>query len=432
MKRNKGIGLLVVFLVIGLLATGLMFGITTYNENGTQNKIMNSVSDIRLGIDIRGGVDAVFEPEDPTLNITDDDLNNARTIMEIRLDKNNIADREVTVDYARKRIIVRFPWKADETNFNPQEAIAELGQMGVLTFRDVDGNILMEGTDVASAYYESRNGAPIVLLNFKQQGIEKFALATAAVSARGEGENYMPILMDDAMVSAPRCEKVITDSSCIIEGIGSVEEAKSLANTISAGALPFKLVSKSNSSISPTLGQSALDMMLLAGIIAFGLISLFMIIIYRVPGFLAVIALAGQMVGQLLVLATTQYTLTLPGIAGIILAIGMGVDANVITIERIKEELRAGKSLRASIDAGYKKAFSAIFDGNVTVAIAAILLWILGTGSMISFGITLFSGVVFNIICGVLLSRIMNKSISGLVRNKALYGYKNKGGEENV
>ena len=210
----------------------------------------------------------------------------------------------------------------------------------------------------------------------------------------------------------------------------TAEETKKLANQINAGSLPFKLVTDNYGTISPTLGQNALRVTIIAGIIAFILVCLFMILYYRLPGVIACIALLGDIAGSLLCISIPQYTLTLPGIAGIILSIGMGVDANIITGERIKEELRVGKTLDGAIDAGFENSFSAIFDGNITVIIVGLLLMIFGSGSVNSFGFTLIIGVIFNFIMGVTVSRLMLKSISkfpALRKNFLFGGVRNEG-----
>jgi protein-export membrane protein SecD len=181
----------------------------------------------------------------------------------------------------------------------------------------------------------------------------------------------------------------------------SAEEAKALATKITAGALPFKLTSNNHSAISPTMGSGALDVMIKAAALAFILVCLFMLFYYRVPGIVAIFALLLQTVLQLLSISIPQYTLTLPGIAAIILSIGMGVDANVITSERIKEELNAGKSLNAAISAGFTKAFSAVFDGNITVIIVGVIIMIFGSSTMHSFAYSLITGVIFNFVGGV-------------------------------
>jgi protein-export SecD/SecF family membrane protein len=427
MKRNKGVGFVIMALILigATLIAGMSF--TIYNEKGRTAFKIPGAEDIRLGIDIRGGVDAVFEPEDTTIDPSNDDLDHARSVIDLRMDKNNITDRDVTIDYAKNRILVRFPWKSDETDFNPQDALKELGQMGKLTFRDPDGNVILEGTDVKRAYYDTLNGANVVQLEFTADGTTKFSTATQKLVGK-----TISIYMDETLLSDPQVKSIITGGECYIEGSSdefTAEYCRNQANLIASGSLPFKLVSRSNSSISPTMGKSALNLMEISGLIAFIMVCIFMLVVYRLPGFVACFALLGQVVGQLLTLSISQFTLTLPGIAGIILSIGMGVDANVISYERIKEEIFDGKTIRAAIDAGYNKAFSAVADGNVTVAIVAVLLWILGTGPMISFGFTLLIGVIFNFICGVGVSKIMLKSLTGLkfAQNKWLYGYLRKG-----
>ncbi|MEZ4358347.1 MAG: protein translocase subunit SecD [Eubacteriales bacterium] len=431
--KNKGLGFIIPVLIFAIAAFFMINGITIYNDSGRTAFSMPSVSEIRFGIDIRGGVEAYFEAEDgtdPTL-VTSDTLDAAKAIIELRMDAQNISDREVMVDYDNKRILVRFPWKSSETLYDAQNALTELGQMGVLTFRDPDGNIIVEGTDVESAeagniQKSSGTYEPGVSLEFNASGTEAFAEATAELV-----DQQISIYMDETLVDSPTVEEAIPSGSAVIY-CSSLEEAKTLADTINSGSLPFKLVSNSNSTISPTLGQSALETMVIAGVIAFAFICLFMLLVYRLSGFVAIISLFGQIVGQLLILAVSQYTLTLPGIAGIILSIGMGVDANVIISERIKEEINLGKSIRLSIDSGYKKAFSAIIDGNITTAIAAVLLLLLSSGTMISFGFTLLVGVILNLFIGVYLSRIMQKSIGALrfINNKWLYCY--KGGKSDV
>lgn len=428
MKRNKGLGFVIMALVLAGATLISAFSLTIFGENGRPAFKINGIDDIRLGIDIKGGVDAVFEPEDQKYDPTNEELDNARSVIELRLDKNNITDRDVTVDYAKNRILVRFPWKSSETEFNPQNALQELGQMGKLTFKDPDGNVILEGKEVSRAYYDTYNGQNIIRLEFTADGTKKFAEATTKFVGQ-----KISIYMDETLVSDPKVNTAIPDGKCYIEGSADVftpDYCKNQANIIASGSLPFKLVSRSNNSISPTMGKSALDLMMLSGLIAFIMVCVFMLLVYRLPGFIACFALLGQVIGQLLTLSITQFTLTLPGIAGVILSIGMGVDANVISYERIKEEIYTGKTIRAALDAGYNKAFSAVADGNVTVAIVAILLWILGTGPMISFGFTLLIGVIFNFICGVGVSKIMLKSLIGLkfAQNKWLYGY-SKGGE---
>jgi protein-export SecD/SecF family membrane protein len=418
MRLNKNMYILVILLII-CISLVAVFGV---NAGSVQIKGMK---DIRFGIDIRGGVEAVFEPADLDRVPTASELESAKIIMETRMDAQNILDREITVDNNNGQIIVRFPWKSGETNFNPQAAIAELGETARLTFRDPDGNILVEGKDVKESVVQldKKTGKPVVTLVFNNEGAKQFADATERLVGK-----RISIYMDETLISAPNVREKISGGNSVISDIGSVEEAKDLSDKINSGALPFSLVSKNHSTITPTLGSGALDVMVKAGMLAFVFVCLFMIFYYRILGFVACLAIILQVSIQMLALSIPQITLTLTGIAGIILSIGMGVDANVIIAERIREELRAGRSLGYCIDTGYKKAFSAVFDGNITTIAAAIIMMIFGTGSMLSFGYTLMVGCILNFVSGVTASQIISKSMSmnDAFAKKSLYGIKVK------
>lgn len=364
--------------------------------------------DMRFGIDIRGGVEAVFEPEGVTETPSAEDLDAARTVIENRLDAQNILDREVTADKEHGNIIVRFPWKSDEKTFNPEAAIAELGETAKLTFRDSQGNVLVEGKNVAdsSVVKNKQTGEYEVSLEFDKQGAEDFADATEKLVGQSMG-----IYMDEEQISNPVVREAIKGGQAVINGMGSQEEAESLSEKINAGALPFSLKTTNYNTISPTLGSGALKAMTTAAATAFILVCIFMILYYRLPGTIACLALVFQMSLQVLALSVPQYTLTLPGIAGLILSLGMAVDANVIISERIGEELQKGSSIRTAVRRGYKNAFSSVLDGNVTTAAVAVILMIFGSGTMLSFGYTLLTGVLINLAAGVWLSRVMLSSV---------------------
>ena len=367
---------------------------------------MKGARDMRFGIDIRGGVEAVFEPVGLDRAPTEAEVTAARNIMESRLDDRNILDREVTADTDRGYVIVRFPWKSGETQFNPEVAIAELGEMANLTFRDEAGTIRLEGKDVStSSPVESGGNGPrqyAVELHFTEEGAEKFADATGKLTGQRMG-----IFMDDTIISNPVVKDRITGGNAIIDGMESYEQAKELSDKINAGALPYSMATRNFSTISPSLGASALDIMVAAGIGAFVLICVFMVVKYRLPGFVACLGLAFQTCLQLLAISVPQYTLTLPGIAGIILSLGMAVDANVIINERIGEELRDGASLKDAVLAGYKRAYSSVMDGNITSAIVAAILMLFGSGPMLSFGYTLLAGIIINVVIGVYYSKVI-------------------------
>lgn len=399
MKASKK-NVFIFLIILALLILVAIFGI------GDQVK---KVQDMRFGIDIRGGVEAVFKPE-TTEKVNDSDLESARSIIETRLDNNKITDREITIDKDGSYIIVRFPWKSDETDYDPETAIKELGEMASLTFQDPSGNIMVEGKNVTSAKAESQNDNGVteyvVSLIFDNEGAKKFEEATGNLVGQ-----QMGIYMDDVLISNPVVQTKISGGQAVITGMENYEEAKNLANKINAGALPFALETKSFSTISPSLGQNALQVMIMAGVIAFAIVCLFMLIFYRLPGFVACLTLLLQTVLQLLAISVPQFTLTLPGIAGIILSVGMAVDANVIISERISEELQKGETIRSAVRRGYQKAFTAVLDGNITTAIVAIVLMIFGSGTMLSFGYTLLVGVIVNCFIGVNVSRFVLASI---------------------
>jgi len=425
----KRVGKPVIFFTVIIIAA--LTCLTYFGWVGsTGNVYIAGARDIRFGIDIRGGVDVTFKP-DTTAKITTDQMNAARTKIETRLDNLNITDREIFVGQ-NNTITVRFPWKADEKNFDPSSAINELGKMAQLVFNspEYDNNSdIITGKDVKSASVgtDSSNGnAYVVNITLYSSGISKFDAATkalAALQAADSTKGQLYIYLDTVKVEQAGVLSEISDGNTQISGGFTAASAKALADTINAGALPFALTTDNYSTISPTLGANALLVMLWAGLIAFILICLFMISYYRLPGFIACIALVGHMAGTILLISWPQFTLTLPGMAGIILSIGMGVDCNIITFERIKEELRNGKTLDGAIDSGFQRSFSAIFDGNITVLIVGIILWAMGSASVKSFGYTLFWGVIFNFVMGMIASRIMLVSVSKFpaARKKWLY-----------
>ncbi len=442
MKRiSKPVFFIVAILIIAFACSAFL-GVKYY-EGDNQKTVLKGLSDIRWGIDIRGGVEATFKPAD-NIDATDEQLDSAKSIIETRMVSNGITDYEIYSDYGSDRIIVRFPWKENDTNFDPVAAVDELAATAQLTFRSPDGETIMDGSVVesASARVNTETSEYMVLLDLKEEGKQLFSDATEKYLGQ-----QISIYMDDTMLSSPKVQAHITDGSAQITGNFTAEDATKLANQINGGALPFALEAASYSGISPTLGANSLTAMGYAGIIAFALIAIFMILRYRVPGFVAVIALIGQM--ALSIAAVTRYfnafnsfTMTLPGIAGLILSVGMGVDANIITAERIKEEFRSGKTLDSAIEKGTKNSLTAIIDGNMTIVIVSIILllvfgpsnilsWIFGestTGTIYAFGYTLLMGVISNFIMGVWLSRVMLKSIAGVkfLRKKWLFGGEGK------
>ena len=455
-RKGKSWPLFVVAILIVLFSLTAIFGVS-YTYGDTKNVYVKGASDIRFGIDIRGGVDVTFMPADD-VEATDAQMTAAKTVIEDRLVGLGITDYESYVDNNKNRIIVRFPWKNDEADFNPQTAIDEIGTTAKMVFRkgsSATGEEILSGDDVASASaaYNETEGW-VVQLKFNSAGASAFATATTELAA---SNGTISIWLDDNNISTATVNEAITGGEAIIKGNFDQDSASTLANQINSGSLPFALSAESYSTISPSLGAKSLDVMVQAGIIAFILVAILMIVRYRLPGTIAVISLMGQAAATLAVVSGyfTVFpgsTLTLPGIAGIILGIGMGVDANVITAERIKEELSKNKTLEGAVNSGFKMGLTPIIDGNVTIVIvAAILMGAFGptdgfwakvfnpifywfgpstAGTIYSFGFTLLTSVLLNFVFGVWATRVM---IRGAVHFKPLrkawlFGGKKEGG----
>jgi len=467
----KNVNKSVFFIIASLVLVFSYFtaaGVSTWNGDNRRVWI-NGVNDIRWGIDIRGGVDVTFTaPADYEGEITNAMVDAARSVIETRMMGRGINDYEIYTDHASRRIIVRFPWQASDESFDPEAAVKELGATARLTLREGlpmqgetvaefledESNLVLTGADVNRAYanYDTTKNEYVVVLNLHSSGAEAFAQATGLLAPLNEP---ISIWMDDLMISSPVPNERISGGSAVISGSRenpfTREAASALANQINGGALPFSLVTDTFNVIDPTMGMGARDAMAIAGVIAFIAMCIFMIVRYRILGVVAAFGLTGQLFGALAIISGfiggfNGFTLTLPGIAGIILSIGMGIDANVITAERIKEEVRSGKTLDGAVQSGYKRAFSAIFDGNITMMIVAfILMGAFGTpnsfeatilspifrwfgpsaaGAIYAFGYTLIVGVVLNFIFGVFASRLMTYSLLKFkaCRKLSLYG----------
>lgn len=457
-KKGKSWPLFVVAILIVVFSLTAILGVS-YQYGDTKNTYVKGASDIRFGIDIRGGVDVTFMPAND-VDATDEQLSAAKTVIEDRLVGLGITDYESYTDTNKDRIIVRFPWKTGESDFNPQTAIDEIGTTAKMVFRKgstADGEEILSGDDVTSATvgYNETEGW-VVQLRFSTQGSAAFADATTELAG---GSTPISIWLDDESISVATVNEAITNGEAIIKGNFTQDSASSLANQINSGSLPFALSAESYSTISPTLGAKSLEVMVLAGIIAFIIVAVLMIARYRLPGTIAVISLAGQVAATLAVVsgyfpAFSGSTLTLPGIAGIILGIGMGVDANVITAERIKEELAKNKTLDGAVNSGFKMGLTPIIDGNVTIVIVAALLmgafgptdgfwakvfnpifWWFGpstAGTIYSFGFTLLTSVLLNFVFGVGATRVMIRGAihCKALRNPVLYGGKKQGGAD--
>ena len=464
--KGKAWHLVAAVLLIAVFVYTAFFGV--YAKYGdTTTTYIKGAKDIRFGVDIKGGVNVTFVPSDG-YDATEEQLEAAQLVIENRLVALNVTDYELYVDNTSDSLILEFPWQSGETDFDPEAAIDEIGTTAYLTFREgnsADGELILDGSMIESAAAQygpvTSGGASeyFVSLKFTDDGAKAFGDATTRLAA---SKGTISIWLDDENVSTATVNTAITDGSAIITSSASnpftQEQIIKMARQINSGALPFALTVDSYSTVSPSLGENSLSAMVLAGLIAFALIVVFMTILYRLPGFLACMALAGQVAATLAFVSGyfpvfESFTMTLPGIAGIILAIGMGVDANVITAERIKEELKNGKSLDGALKSGFARGLTPIIDGNVTIVIVAVVLmgafgpsdglfakalhfvfFAFGpstAGTIYAFGYTLLTGVLLNFVFGVFATRVMIRGAASIkaLRNPWLYGAEKPGKE---
>lgn len=387
---------------------------------------------IKQGLDLVGGSIIVFEPDVKDLSkVTSEEMGAAESIIRARLDAAGYSEATISRQ-GDTGIRVEIPNIDD-----PQEAVKMIGATAKLEFLDADKNVIMDGSKkyvsgAVSKYGQISEGGSneyYVQLSFSKDGRKVFKEATQkAVSASSEDKKIISIALDGEVQMSPRVQEVIDSDSCVITGGYTAEAAESVANLISSGQLPFSLKDAELRSVGPTLGSKALSTSLKAALIGVILVMIFMLLVYRLPGLVADISLIAYISLVTLIMAgffVTKFrvTLTLPGIAGVILSIGMAVDANVVIFERIKDELRAGKSIGAAVNAGFNRAVTAVIDSNVTTIIAAVVLYIFGTGTVKNFAVTLFIGIVISMLTAVTLTKFLLKQIVGFgVKNPVLYG----------
>ena len=356
---------------------------------------------VKLGLDLRGGTSVVLQAQG---KIEADTMSKVRNIIERRVNSIGVAEPVIQLS-GNDKLIVELAGIKD-----PQKAIELIGTTAKLEFRikNKDGSygpVLLEGSALKSAgVSRDQVGMPSVSFELNSQGANTFAKIT-----RENIGKQLAIMLDNKEQSAPTINSEINGGSGIITGRFSMEEANNLANLLKSGALPVEIKIVENRTVGATLGVDSIRQTGIAGLIALGVISVFMIAIYKIPGIVADIALLINGVLVLGLLSGIGAALTLPGIAGFILTLGMAVDSNVITYERIKEELRLGESLHDAVERGYENAFPAIIDGNITTLLVAAVLFFLGTGPIKGFAVTLSLGVVATVITGVFVSKVILK-----------------------
>lgn len=423
-KRKAVINLIIFFL---LLAGGIYMAIAGVGQNES-----GKTANVPLGLDLQGGLSVTYEIQDE--KPTSDEIKATVDKLQRRVDAYS-SEGEVYQE-GNDRITVEIPLNTEKVDAH--DVLDELGQPGQLLFLDSENytiwqqnqnngtndayEAVLTGSDIKNAQAGVDDSGTVkdyvVQLQFTDEGAQKFATATAANIGKP-----IYIIYDGAVASAPTVQSAITEGNAVINKISSYDEAESLASTIKIGALPLELKQIQYNIVGAKLGQKAVSTSLIAGAIGFGLVCILMIVLYRFPGFIASLALTGYVVLMLLILSIRHITLTLPGIAGIILSIGMAVDANVIIFTRIREEISAGSGVRAAVKAGFSKALSAILDGNITTLIATVVLMILGSGSIKGFAVTLMLGIVLSMFTALFVTKMLLNSFLELgVQNPKMYG----------
>ena len=428
-KQGKSLGLLLLtVLIIALLLYVVFYGVTigSYHISST----MDPENGIRRGLDLVGGSVITYEAQTDSIP-TEAEMSTVVTILQKRVDSMGYTEATVAKQ-GTKKVRVEIPAVSD-----PDEAMKILGKTAQLTFVDYEGNVVLEGKDIKNAshrYEQIRQNGPKehhIALEFTPEGAVKFAQVTERISMLPSGENVITTMLDDEPIETASVNEKIDSDTAIISGNMPESRAKMIADLIRSGNLPFGLKNVQSGSIGATLGAEALSTSLLAGGIGILLVLVFMLVYYRLLGVVADISLLAYIGIVMFIMGKFHINLSLPGIAGIVLSIGMAVDANVVIYERIREELRRGKSIAASIDAGFNRAFSAIIDSNITTLIAAVVLWIFGTGPIQGFAQTLALGVVVSMLTAITLTKFILKLLVGMnIKNPRLYA--KMGGSNNV
>jgi preprotein translocase subunit SecD len=366
---------------------------------------------INLGLDLQGGSHVILECKDsPNALVDDDAVNRVLEVIRNRVDQLGVSE-PVIQRQGSNRILVQLPGIDD-----PETAVDLIGKTALLEFKDEEGETLLTGAHLLNAKETfDQFGRPIITIEFDKTGATEFSKATSSNVGK-----VLAITLDDKEISAPVVQEPILDGQARITGSFTVDSAKQLALLLRSGSLPVKVEILENRSVGPSLGKDSIDKGIKAGLVGLILILVFMVVYYKKFGLIADFALMICMLIIIGALAGFKATLTLPGIAGMILTIGMAVDANILIFERIKEELKLGKTFRASIDAGFNKAFRTIFDANVTTLIAAVALLYFGTGAIRGFAVTLSIGILASMFTAIVVTKIILELLSVKAHSKIL------------
>ena len=376
-----------------IVAIGIILGLFTYF-------IGDLAGSIKQGLDLQGGTHIVLEAEDTAQGqVTDDSVERVIQILSRRINEMGLTEPVVQREGA-KRIIIELPGVKD-----PDQAIKTIGKTAVLEFKNEAGQTVMNGNDLKDAKEQlAQSKKPEVAITLSDEGAKKFADLTAANIGK-----QIAITLDGQVLTAPVVQQAITGGQAVITGSNSLEEAKELAILLRSGALPVKVNVMEVRTVGPTLGQDSKDKSVVAFGVGIGAIMVFLLVLYRLSGFVANLALLVYVMILLLILGphVLNATMTLPGIAGIILSMGVAVDANILIFERFKEEVFSGKSMRVSMESGFKRAFATIFDANTSVMITACILIAMGSGAVKGFAINLALGVLVSMFTAITMSRLL-------------------------
>lgn len=389
--KTKVTALTVFIISIAIIVFLAFAGFKGFEINGYQFKTFNDM--ITKGLDLQGGVSVTMQLQGD--NITSKELEQTQQLLSLRVNKVGVSNTSVTTE-GNDKVVVNIPGDYDSNSI-----LDTLTTTGTLEFVAPDGSTILTGSDVSSAsVYVNNEGAPVITLKLNSDGTTKFADATKEYLGQ-----RIAIEMDGEVLTAPTVQSVISNGEATITGSSSLAEAKKVADIINAGALPVPVKVVSVQTIGAELGASALPDAMKAGAIGVLIIFLFMILNYRWAGFVSSMALSIFILLVLYAYVAVGVVLSLPGIAGLLLTIGMAVDANVLIFERIKEELRQGRSVSAAVKFGFHNALSSIIDSNVTTLIVAVVLYYFGSGEVQGFALTLLIGVLISMFTAIIITR---------------------------
>lgn len=417
--KTKGKNIIILLLILGLICGVSFLGINGATVAGYKYKSYDEA--ITKGLDLQGGVSVLMEIQSD--EVSEEQLNRVKELLALRVNTIGVAETVVTTE-GDKRVRVDIPGQYDSSS-----VVDTLTKTGELKFVGPDETEILTGADVeeAKSALDQQTSQPVISLKLNEDGKTKFADATQKYMGQ-----QISIVMDDQVLTSPTVQAVITNGEAVITGNRSYEEAERIAGVINAGALPVPVKQVSITTVGAQLGENALPNALKAGAIGISLVFLLMILYYRVPGIISCFSLTLFINLVLLAFANLSVTITLPGIAALLLTIGMAVDANILIFERTREELKKGKGIKTSVDEGFKNAMSSIIDSNSTTLIAGLVLYFLGTGSVKGFAVTLIVGIVASIFTAIFVTKYIMKLMVEIGWLNKLSLFRVKGGKKDA